>query len=93
MNHFLYIFFRYSIAVGNDHVEPGFPYISDTGTRSPESCVFGQLLNIGAALGKMFFLYIKPMVLTAREQDYVTIRLSLQKNDQMSRSMSYKKKC
>ncbi|XP_060605840.1 DNA damage-regulated autophagy modulator protein 2-like isoform X1 [Ruditapes philippinarum] len=40
----------YSIAVGNDHVEPGFPYISDTGTRSPESCVFGQLLNIGAAL-------------------------------------------
>ncbi|XP_045175798.2 DNA damage-regulated autophagy modulator protein 2-like isoform X4 [Mercenaria mercenaria] len=40
----------YSIAVGNKHVEPGFPYISDTGTRSPESCVFGQLLNIGAVL-------------------------------------------
>ncbi|KAL4224879.1 hypothetical protein ACF0H5_015575 [Mactra antiquata] len=40
----------YSIAVANDHVEPGFPYISDTGTKSPESCVFGQLLNIGAVI-------------------------------------------
>ena len=27
-------------------------YFSDTGTTPPESCVFGQLLNIGAVLGK-----------------------------------------
>ncbi|XP_045176378.1 DNA damage-regulated autophagy modulator protein 2-like isoform X2 [Mercenaria mercenaria] len=40
----------YSIAVENKHVEPGFPYISYTGTRPPESCVLGQLLNIGALL-------------------------------------------
>jgi len=40
----------YAIAVANDHVKPGFPYISDTGTFPPESCVFGQLLNIGAVL-------------------------------------------
>lgn len=40
----------YGIAVALDHVEAGFPYISDTGTMSPESCVFGQLLNICAVL-------------------------------------------
>ncbi|GFG32451.1 hypothetical protein Cfor_04301, partial [Coptotermes formosanus] len=39
---------RYTIAVLNQHVEPGFPYISDTGTVPPESCIFGQLLNIAA---------------------------------------------
>ncbi|KAK7098942.1 DNA damage-regulated autophagy modulator protein 2-like [Littorina saxatilis] len=40
----------YAIAVYNDHVEPVFPYISDTGTIPPESCIFGQLLNLYAAL-------------------------------------------
>ncbi|KAK3594033.1 hypothetical protein CHS0354_040791 [Potamilus streckersoni] len=40
----------YGIAVAYGHVDPGFPYISDTGTLSPESCAFGQLLNIGALL-------------------------------------------
>ncbi|XP_052697001.1 DNA damage-regulated autophagy modulator protein 2-like [Crassostrea angulata] len=49
----------YIIAVANKHVEPGFPYISDTGTLPPESCVFGQLLNIGAVVGKLLIdLYI-----------------------------------
>ncbi|XP_076471563.1 DNA damage-regulated autophagy modulator protein 1-like [Babylonia areolata] len=43
-------FVTYGMAVHNDHVEPLFPYISDTGTIAPESCVFGQLLNIYAAL-------------------------------------------
>lgn len=38
----------YSIAVANGHVQAAFPYISDTGTHPPESCVFGQLMNIGA---------------------------------------------
>ncbi|XP_053402214.1 DNA damage-regulated autophagy modulator protein 1-like isoform X1 [Mercenaria mercenaria] len=46
----LSFFITYSIAVENKHVEPGFPYISYTGTTPPESCVFGQLLNIGAVL-------------------------------------------
>ncbi|KAK3594034.1 hypothetical protein CHS0354_040792 [Potamilus streckersoni] len=40
----------YAIAVKYNHVEPGFPYISDTGTSPPESCIFGQLLNIGALI-------------------------------------------
>ncbi|XP_055330350.1 DNA damage-regulated autophagy modulator protein 2-like [Paramacrobiotus metropolitanus] len=44
------ILISYVWAVLNDHVPPIFPYISDTGTFAPESCFFGQLLNIGAVL-------------------------------------------
>lgn len=40
----------YIVAVLLKHVEADFPYISDTGTYSPESCVFGQLLNWGTML-------------------------------------------
>ncbi|XP_074660019.1 DNA damage-regulated autophagy modulator protein 1-like isoform X2 [Tubulanus polymorphus] len=40
----------YTIAVSLGHVEPYFPYISDTGTTSPESCIFGQFLNMSAFL-------------------------------------------
>lgn len=40
----------YSISVGLGHVPAEFPYISDTGTYTPESCIFGQLLNIAAGL-------------------------------------------
>ncbi|KAL5007405.1 hypothetical protein ScPMuIL_016211 [Solemya velum] len=46
----LSFFITYGIAVCEGHVQAGFPYISDTGTFPPESCVFGQLLNIGAVL-------------------------------------------
>lgn len=42
--------FRYIWAVLLEHVEPDFPYISDAATYSPESCVFGQLINIGCVL-------------------------------------------
>ncbi|CAL4082220.1 unnamed protein product, partial [Meganyctiphanes norvegica] len=40
----------YLWAVMTHKVEPNFPYISSTGTHPPESCVFGQLLNISALL-------------------------------------------
>ncbi|XP_062575444.1 DNA damage-regulated autophagy modulator protein 1-like [Saccostrea cucullata] len=40
----------YVFAVLRKDVNPYFPYISDTGTRIPESCVFGQLLNISSAI-------------------------------------------
>ncbi|KAF2366263.1 Frag1/DRAM/Sfk1 [Trinorchestia longiramus] len=40
----------YSISVLLGHTEPDFPYISDTGTYSPESCIFGQAINMGACL-------------------------------------------
>lgn len=32
------------------HVVPTVPYISDAATYSPESCVFGQMINIGSVL-------------------------------------------
>ncbi|CAG2217616.1 DNA damage-regulated autophagy modulator protein 2-like isoform X1 [Mytilus edulis] len=48
----------YILAVTSGHVEPAFPYISDTGTKPPESCVFGQMLNIGAVLAFIIF-YIR----------------------------------
>ena len=32
------------------HTEMDWPYISDTGTFPPESCIFAQLLNFGALL-------------------------------------------
>lgn len=31
---------------------PTVPYISDAATYSPESCIFGQLINIGSVLCK-----------------------------------------
>uniref|UniRef100_T1JKQ3 CWH43-like N-terminal domain-containing protein n=1 Tax=Strigamia maritima TaxID=126957 RepID=T1JKQ3_STRMM len=40
----------YIISVVLGHVEADFPYISDTGTHIPESCIFGQFLNICAVL-------------------------------------------
>uniref|UniRef100_A0A7E4ZV63 Cytochrome b561 domain-containing protein n=1 Tax=Panagrellus redivivus TaxID=6233 RepID=A0A7E4ZV63_PANRE len=38
----------YAIAVGRGYEEAWFSYISDGGTHPPESCVFGQLLNLSA---------------------------------------------
>ncbi|XP_051885804.1 DNA damage-regulated autophagy modulator protein 1 isoform X2 [Pristis pectinata] len=39
------------IAVCNGHVVPFVPFISDTGTIPPESCVFGIMINFSAFLG------------------------------------------
>ncbi|CAG9532206.1 unnamed protein product [Cercopithifilaria johnstoni] len=38
----------YCIAVSKKHVTGFWPYISDSGTLPPESCIFGQLLNLSA---------------------------------------------
>lgn len=40
----------YIIAIIRKDVSSYFPYISDTGTHPPESCIFSQFLNISAAL-------------------------------------------
>lgn len=40
----------YVIAIMKGHVEPEFPYISDTGTHVPESNIFAQSLNMVSAL-------------------------------------------
>jgi len=51
-------FLTYAIAVALNHTELDWPYISDTGTRPPESCIFGQLVNIGALFAGITF-YIR----------------------------------
>ncbi|KAF7387239.1 hypothetical protein HZH68_012916 [Vespula germanica] len=48
----------YVIAVLSDHVEAGFPYISDVATSAPESCIFAQFMNMIAAL-MCFVIYIR----------------------------------
>ncbi|CAH7407061.1 modulator of macroautophagy TMEM150B [Phodopus roborovskii] len=42
----------FAIAVANKSVqlENGFPFISNCGSYAPQSCIFGQVLNTGAAL-------------------------------------------
>ncbi|XP_052269528.1 DNA damage-regulated autophagy modulator protein 2-like isoform X2 [Dreissena polymorpha] len=53
----------YGIAVGYNHTEADFPYISHTAIEAPERCVFGQLVNIGAVMLAMNvilrYLYLK----------------------------------
>lgn len=44
--------YRFIISTSKDHVSLWLPYVSDTGTLYPESCIFGQLFNIGALLRK-----------------------------------------
>lgn len=48
----LFMNFRYSMAVAKKHTYYLFPYISDTGTYSPESCIFSQMINLGCILSK-----------------------------------------
>lgn len=42
------IFVSYGISIHNNHTDKWLPFISDTGNLSPESCIFGQLLNLSA---------------------------------------------
>ncbi|XP_078053796.1 DNA damage-regulated autophagy modulator protein 2-like isoform X1 [Augochlora pura] len=48
----------YVISVLLGHVEAGFPYISDTATYAPESCIFAQFVNMLAML-MSFVVYIR----------------------------------
>ncbi|CAF0945891.1 unnamed protein product [Brachionus calyciflorus] len=41
----------YVVSVSTGDIPAFLPYISDTGTLPPASCIFGQFLDIGAALG------------------------------------------
>ncbi|XP_062583381.1 DNA damage-regulated autophagy modulator protein 2-like [Saccostrea cucullata] len=54
----------YAIAVSDEEVAPFFPFISDTGTLPPESCIFGQLLNIAAVL-ILIVIYLRYKQITA----------------------------
>ena len=46
------------ISVTLGHTELDWPYISDTATRPPESCIFSQIVNFGALLLAISF-YIR----------------------------------
>ncbi|XP_028934777.1 DNA damage-regulated autophagy modulator protein 1-like isoform X2 [Ornithorhynchus anatinus] len=48
----------YGVAVLKGHVDPLLPFISDIGTTSPESCIFGFMINISAFLGTVT-IYLK----------------------------------
>jgi len=48
----------YTLSVSLGHAELDWPYISDTATRPPESCIFSQLVNLGALLVAITF-YIR----------------------------------
>ncbi|KAL8601943.1 hypothetical protein ACOMHN_008435 [Nucella lapillus] len=78
-------FITYGMAVHYEHVEPIFPYISDTGTIPPESCLFGQLLNIYAILTawcmyvrykqvRLYYCYAEDQGLEAGSARYRSVR-------------------
>ena len=48
----------YGISVSLGHTALDWPYISDASTRPPESCIFSQLVNVGALLLAVTF-YIR----------------------------------
>ncbi|XP_032893827.1 DNA damage-regulated autophagy modulator protein 1 [Amblyraja radiata] len=50
------------IAVERRDVDPFIPFISDTGTTPPESCVFGLMINISSFLGAIT-IYIRYKIL------------------------------
>lgn len=64
----------YFIAYGHGHIVPIWPYISDTGTTPPESCYFGQLLNISAALAIVFGVLRYWMMQSYMEQQMIQRR-------------------
>ncbi|KAJ7329080.1 hypothetical protein JRQ81_015254 [Phrynocephalus forsythii] len=59
----------YAIAVLDGHVEPIFPYISDTGAKPPESGIFGFMINVSAFLGAIT-MYMKYLII--KEQNEIS---------------------
>ncbi|GLV31128.1 uncharacterized protein CBL_12201 [Carabus blaptoides fortunei] len=60
----------YAVATSLDHVYPVWPYISDTGTLPPESCIFGLMLNVGSLLmGLVLFVRYKQIKMIMQSHD------------------------
>ena len=51
-------FLSYTVSLSLGHTALDWPYISDTATRPPESCIFSQLVNVGSLLLAISF-YIR----------------------------------
>ncbi|XP_044303444.1 DNA damage-regulated autophagy modulator protein 2 [Varanus komodoensis] len=70
------LLFSYTAAVLLRHVDPLVPYISDTGTTPPESCLFGIMLNIAALLG-IATMYVRYKQVSAlNPEDHKILRLN-----------------
>jgi len=54
----LAFFVSYGIGVSRNDIQKIWPFVSDTGAIPPESCIFGQLLNMSAGL-TMVSLYLR----------------------------------
>lgn len=66
----------YSVAVMGGHVEALLPYISDTGTRPPESCVFTLGLSL-LAIAISGIMYVRYKAVEAfPTADQITLKLS-----------------
>eukprot|EP00076_Gallus_gallus_P046972 XP_416328.4 DNA damage-regulated autophagy modulator protein 1 isoform X3 [Gallus gallus] len=65
----------YVIAVLAGHVEPLVPYISDTGTKPPESGIFGFMINISALLGAIT-MYIRYLIIEKQNESLRFVRSS-----------------
>ncbi|NWY47642.1 DRAM1 protein, partial [Sylvia atricapilla] len=65
----------YVIAVLAGHVEPLVPYISDTGTKPPESGVFGFMINISALLAAIT-MYIRYLLIEKQNESSHFVRSS-----------------
>lgn len=63
--------YRYIIAICLRHVEVEFPYISDTGTHTPESCIFSQALNIVSFL-VILTVYVRYKQIEQSYRDYLS---------------------
>lgn len=61
----------YLISILLGHVEVDFPYISDTGTYAPESCIFSQMLNMCAVL-MAATVYVRYKQVEQHYRDYLS---------------------
>jgi hypothetical protein len=59
----------YVVAIGDGDVTPGFPYISDTGAKPPESCIFTLLINVSAMLAFLIIFIRYKQVQEYNKQD------------------------
>lgn len=75
--------FRYIVAILEGHVVPNVPYISDAATYSPESCIFGQLINIGAVLLGVT-IYVRFRQIKELLADQVDLAVVFTKNNKVS---------
>ncbi|PRD26741.1 UNVERIFIED_CONTAM: Dram2 [Trichonephila clavipes] len=66
----------YCIAISLNHVEIGFPYISDTGTYVPESCIFSQAINLVSFL-LAIFMYVQYKHVEQHYRDHLSSEFTI----------------